>query len=97
MEIIYDWAKPEQYLFSHSQLPNDKPVKANRLYDLSAKYLRKADYTLKYSYLNLVANVYGITTAKELAGHTNEKTTKIYAVDHEEQQVEKNKNIDIYI
>ncbi|MEN5308732.1 site-specific integrase [Chryseobacterium cucumeris] len=101
-KIIYDQSKPGQYLFSHNQLPNDEPVKANSLYDVSAKYLRKAGlnitgYALKYSYLNLVANVYGIATAKELAGHTNEKTTKIYAVDYEMQQVEKNKNIDICI
>lgn len=28
-KVIYDLAKPGQYLFSHNQLPNDKPLKAN--------------------------------------------------------------------
>jgi hypothetical protein len=101
-KIIYDRAKPGQYLFSFNQMPNDTPVKANSLYDMSAKYLRMAGlnltgYCLKYTYLNLVSNKYGISIAKELAGHTTEKTTKIYAVDYEEQQVEKNKNIYICI
>ncbi|WP_027378197.1 tyrosine-type recombinase/integrase [Chryseobacterium daeguense] len=101
-KIIYDRAKPGQYLFSHNQLPNDEPVKANSLYDLCTKYFKKVGlnitgYALKYTYLNLVAKIYGISIAKEAAGHTSERTTKIYAVDYEIEQVEKNKNIDICI
>jgi len=101
-KAIYDRAQPGQYLFSHNQMPNDEPVKVKSIYDLCTKYLKAAGlnitgYGLKYSYLNLVAKIYGITKAKELAGHTNERTTKIYAVDHEEHLVEQNKNIDICI
>jgi integrase len=101
-KIIHETAKPGQFLFSHNQMPNDLPVKANSMYDMCKKYFKKAGlnitgYALKYTYLNLIAKIYGISKAKEAAGHTNEKTTKIYAVDYEMQQVEKNKNIDICI
>ncbi|WP_278494959.1 tyrosine-type recombinase/integrase [Chryseobacterium arthrosphaerae] len=101
-KIIYETAKPSQFLFSHNQMPNDLPVKANSIYDMCTKYFKKVGlnitgYALKYTYLNLVAKIYGISKAKEAAGHTSEKTTKIYAVDYEIDQVEKNKNIDVNI
>lgn len=101
-KIIYDSAGPDQFLFSHNQMPNNIPVKANSLYDMCSKYFKMVGlnitgYGLKYTYLNLIAKIYGITKAKEAAGHTSERTTKIYAVDYEEQQVEKNKNINISI
>lgn len=101
-KAIYERAQPGQYLFSYNQMPSDEPVKVKSIYDLCTKYLKAAGlnitgYGLKYSYLNLVAKIYGITKAKELAGHTSERTTKIYAVDHEEHLVEQNKNIDICI
>lgn len=95
-----DAAGPEQYLFSHNQAPNDVPVKGNSLIDVSAKYLRMVGlditgYSLKATFLNLVSKEHGITKAKELAGHTNEKTTKIYAVDYEEHLVEQNRKIKV--
>ncbi len=49
---------------------------------ISAKYLRKAGYTLRYSYLNLVANVYGITTANNRRGIQMKKQL-IYAAGQE--------------
>lgn len=99
---IYDIAEPGQYMFSFNQMPNDNQIRVNSVYDAASKYLKLVGlnitgYGLKYTYLNMVANKFGITKAKELAGHTNENTTRIYAVDYEEQQVEKNKNIDICI
>lgn len=83
-------------------MPNDDQIKVNSFYDAASKYLKKAGlnitgYALKHTYLNMVTNKFGISKAKELAGHTNERTTLNYAVDYEEQQVEKNKNIDIRI
>lgn len=101
-KIIYDIAKPNQYLFSFNQMPNDNQITTNSLYRIASRYLRKVGlaitgYALKHTYLNMVTNKFGLTKAKELAGHTNERTTLNYAVDYEEQQVEKNKNIDICI
>ncbi len=101
-KTLYDIAKPNQYLFSFNQMPHDEPVTANSLYRIASRYLRKAGlnitgYALKHSYINMVTNVYGLSKGKELAGHTTERTTLNYAVDYEEQQVEKNKNIDICI
>jgi integrase len=89
-------------MFSYNQLPNDEPIKVNSICDVASKYLKLVGlnitgYALKYTYPNMVSNKFGITKAKELAGHTKETTTRIYAVDYEEQQVEKNKNIDICI
>jgi len=97
---IYDLAGPNQYLFSYHQLPNDTPVKANSMYDISAKYLRMVGlnitgYALKGSWLNLVSKEHGLTKAQELAGHTTPNTTKLYAVDYEEHQVERNKDISV--
>ena len=51
---------------------------------------------LKYAFLNQVSKMFGLQK-QELAGHTNNRTTKIYAIDHNEHQVERNKNIDIKI
>ncbi|WP_294288477.1 site-specific integrase [uncultured Chryseobacterium sp.] len=95
-----DLAGPDQYLFSHNQAPNDIKVKGNALIDVSAKYLRAVGldvtgYSLKATFLNLVSKEHGITKAKELAGHTNERTTRIYAVDHEEHLVEQNRMIKV--
>ncbi|RLJ31359.1 integrase [Chryseobacterium sp. 7] len=101
-KTLYDIAKPDQYLFSFNQMPHDEPVTANSLYRIASRYLRKVGlnitgYALKHSYINMVTNVYGLSKGKELAGHTTERTTLNYAVDYEQQQVEKNKNIDICI
>ncbi|GAB0154773.1 hypothetical protein CHRYSEOSP005_00330 [Chryseobacterium sp. Alg-005] len=101
-KTLYDIAKPNQYLFSFNQMPHDEPVTANSLYRIASRYLRKVGlnitgYALKHSYINMVTNLYGLSKGKELAGHTTERTTLNYAVDYEEQQVEKNKNIDICI
>lgn len=78
------------------------PVKANSIYDVTAKYFKAVGldltgYCLKYIFINLVNEKYGIAKGAELVGHTNINTTKIYAVDYEEQQIEKNKNIYICI
>jgi integrase len=99
-KYLYDLAGSDQYLFSHNQLPNDKAIKANSMYDVSAKYLRMVGldmtgYRLKATFLNLVSKEHGISKAKELAGHTNENTTKIYAIDYEEHLVEQNKTIKV--
>ncbi|MCJ8153263.1 site-specific integrase [Chryseobacterium sp. SSA4.19] len=99
---IFEIAQPLQYMFSFEQMPNDNPVKAHSLYDLSGKYLRKVGldmtgYGLKHTFLNLVSKDFGISKAAEIAGHTSTKTTEKYAVDWQEHQVERNKKIDISI
>lgn len=99
---IYEIAQPHQYMFSFDQMPNDTPVKAHSLYDLSGKHLRKVGldmtgYGLKHTFLNLVSKDFGLSKAAEIAGHTNTKTTEKYAVDWQEHQVERNKKIDISI
>lgn len=99
---IFDIAKDNQYLFSFNQMPNDEAIQANSMYDVSSKYLRKAGlnmtgYGLKHTFLNLVSKDFGLAKAAEIAGHTNTKTTEKYAVDWQEHQVERNKNIDICI
>lgn len=99
---IYDSALPNQYMFSYGRRPNDKQISANSMYDAAAKYLRLVGlnitgYALKHTFINLISKNYGINVAKEAAGHTTIKTTIKYALDYQEHQVEKNKNLKINI
>ncbi|WP_147473931.1 site-specific integrase [Chryseobacterium nematophagum] len=83
-------------------MPNDKAIKVNSIYDMASKYLKLVGleitgYSLKHTFLNLVAKQFGISKAAELAGHTNNKTTLTYAIEYAEHLVEQNKKIDIKI
>ncbi|MCT4086703.1 site-specific integrase [Elizabethkingia anophelis] len=91
-----------QYVFSHNLVPGHERANHQNIYKIWSRYadivqLNVTLYSLKYSFLNQVSKYYGLSKAQEVAGHTNEKTTKRYALDHKEHQVERNKNIDIKI
>ena len=91
-----------QYLFSHNMKPGHDRLHRQSAYKLwkknSAKVgLKVTLYSLKYAFLNQVSKIFGLPKAQELAGHTTDRTTKIYALDYKEHQVERNKNIDIKI
>lgn len=100
-EAVYE-SGADQYIFSHNMLPGDVRENKQSAYKLWKKYSRYVGlnvtlYSLKYAFLNQVSKMFGLQKAQELAGHTNNRTTKIYAIDHNEHQVERNKNIDIKI
>jgi len=91
-----------QYLFSHNMKPGSDREHRQSAYKLWKKNAKKVDlnvtlYSLKYAFLNQVSKILGLPKAQELAGHTTDRTTKIYALDYKEHQVERNKNIDIKI
>lgn len=108
MEVWKYWkqyceiASEDEYLFSEFRIPNKKPVTGDTLVKAASKYLKLVGlnvtgYGLKATFLNLVSKEHGISKAKELAGHTNEKTTMIYAVDYEEHLVVENRKIKVNI
>ncbi|KUY29548.1 tyrosine-type recombinase/integrase [Elizabethkingia ursingii] len=91
-----------QYLFSHNMKPGSDREHRQSAYKLWKKNAKKVDlnvtlYSLKYAFLNQVSKILGLPKSQELAGHTTDRTTKIYALDYKEHQVERNKNIDIKI
>ncbi|OPC30747.1 tyrosine-type recombinase/integrase [Elizabethkingia anophelis] len=91
-----------QYLFGHNMKPGHDRLHRQTAYKIwkknSAKVgLKVTLYSLKYAFLNQVSKLFGLPKAQELAGHTTDRTTKIYAIDYKEHQVERNKNIDIKI
>ncbi|MCT4321775.1 site-specific integrase [Elizabethkingia anophelis] len=91
-----------QYLFSHNMKPGRDREHRQSAYKLWKKNAKKVElnvtlYSLKYAFLNQVSKILGLPKAQELAGHTTDRTTKIYALDYKEHQVERNKNIDIKI
>ena len=90
----------EDFLFSYNRMPNKKQINVNSMYDAAKKYLqlvglKLTGYDLKATFLNLVSKEHGITKAKELAGHTSERTTIGYAVDYEEHLVEQNRKLKV--
>jgi len=106
MEVWKYWkeycelASTDEYLFSEFRMPGINPVTARTLNEAITRHLRMVGlkmtgYDLKATFLNLVSKQHGITKAKELAGHTTERTTRIYAVDYEEHLVEQNRKIKV--
>ncbi|WPO89850.1 tyrosine-type recombinase/integrase [Chryseobacterium sp. HR92] len=96
----YEIAATDEYLFSEHRIPGAHPVKARALNEAITKHLKLVGlkmkgYDLKATFLNLVSKEHGITKAKELAGHTTERTTRIYAIDYEEHMVEQNRKLKI--
>ena len=100
-EIIKEASPEAPFLFGNDLKPSNVPTEREYV---SRKWKRwakdklgiEADlYALKHTYLNDVTSVYGITAAKDLAGHTSEKTTRIYAVDFEDQVLEKQKAVNV--
>jgi len=89
------------FVFGNDLSPSDKPTERDyvtRKWKRWAKDRLGIDadlYALKHTYLNDVTSKYGIAEAKNLAGHTNEATTRIYAVDYEDLLLEKQKTIDV--
>ncbi|MCT4151266.1 tyrosine-type recombinase/integrase [Elizabethkingia anophelis] len=100
-QVMYETGSG-QYLFSHNMKTGSNRLHRQSAYKLWKKYAAKVDlhvtlYSLKYAFLNQVSKTFGLQKAQELAGHTTDRTTKIYALDYKEHQVERNKNIDIKI
>ncbi|MCL1690828.1 tyrosine-type recombinase/integrase [Elizabethkingia anophelis] len=106
-QILYLWkellkeAKKSHFLFGSNLSPDEISTTRNAIthkWKLWAKNKLgiKCDlYALKHTFLNDLTKAYGISTAKDIAGHTNEKTTMIYAIDYKESLVDKQKMVNV--
>ena len=52
-------------------------------------------YALRHTFLNDITSKYGLAKAQELAGHSNPKTTKTYAVDYEDMILNEQKDVEV--
>ena len=98
-EILAKIQKDDEFLFSNGLTPGNTPITEAAL---SHRYRRwvvkklgiKVDlYALRHTYLNDITTIYGISKAKDIAGHTNERTTRIYAVDYQENILNEQKKV----
>ena len=98
-EILAKIQKDDEFLFSNGLIPGNTPITEAAL---SHRYRRwvvkklgiKVDlYALRHTYLNDITTIYGISKAKDIAGHTNERTTRIYAVDYQENILNEQKKV----
>jgi len=48
---------------------------------------------LKHTFANDITTIYGLEEAQKALGHTNQRTTEIYAVDYREDLLEKQKHL----
>lgn len=94
-EVLDEVKEGDIYLFNNNYEPGTKPCTKNSFqnkYDLWVKEklgITKTPYALRHTYANHIANTYGISEAQKALGHTNQKTTEIYAVDYRHNLVKK--------
>lgn len=100
-EILNEAEKDDIYLFCNDLIPGAEPCTE---WSLSGKYRRwvkgklgiVADMgSLRHTFANDITTNYGLEEAQKALGHTNQKTTRIYAVDYKEQLLEKQKHLKI--
>lgn len=86
-------ASPDQYLFSEGLVPGATSIRRDQItrrWRMWCKDKKKglgieADmYTLKHAHLDDIARTVGMSSARDLAGHTSAKTTEIYT--HQQKQ-----------
>jgi integrase len=98
-EILSKTKGKNTFIFGSQLSPDNEPISRYALQNRWKYWVKKTLginvdlYALKHTYLNDVTRVYGISQAKDLAGHTSENTTRIYAVDYQEYLLEKQKQI----
>nr|DAG72829.1 MAG TPA: Integrase [Caudoviricetes sp.] len=100
-EVLSEAEKDDLYLFCNDLIPGTNPCTE---WSLSNKYRRwvkgklgiEADMgSLRHTFANDITTNYGLEEAQKALGHTNQKTTRIYAVDYKEQLLEKQKQLKI--
>nr|DAS14803.1 MAG TPA: Integrase [Caudoviricetes sp.] len=98
-EILSEGNGDDLFLFGNDLSPAEESITKHAL---SHRYRRwvvkklgiKVDlYALRHTYLNDITTIYGISKAKDIAGHTNERTTRIYAVDYNENILNEQKKV----
>jgi integrase len=100
-EILNEAEKDDLYLFCNDLIPGEE---ACTEWSLSNKYTRWVKgklqinvdmYALRHTFANFITKHYGMEEAQRALGHSTSKTTMIYAVDHKEDLLEKQKKLNI--
>ncbi|MDF2931194.1 MAG: hypothetical protein K0R36_525 [Chryseobacterium sp.] len=98
-EVLSEAEKEDQYLFCNDLVPGEVPCTEWSLSNKYRRWVKKklgiaADMSvLRHTFANDITTIYGLDEAQKALGHTNQKTTRIYAVDYKEQLLEKQKNL----
>ena len=98
-EVLSEASENATYVFTNDLSPGEKPCTRDSIskkYKLWVKKKLKINvdmYALKHTFANDVTKEYGIFEAQKALGHTNQRTTEIYAVDYREDLLEKQKHL----
>lgn len=93
-------AAGNKYLFGNNFTPAEKPCSKPSFDNKYKRWVKEklgleiTPYALRHTFLNDITGTYGLLKAQELAGHSNPKTTKRYAVDYEDMILDQQKNIE---
>lgn len=99
IDIMND-AKENEYLFSLRLKPGVKCIRPDQITKTWNRHVKtklniQADfYSLKHSNADEIASKYGIGTSQQFIGHSSEKTTRIYAVNQKDRDMEMLKELD---
>lgn len=100
-EIMSEVKKGDIYLFDNNYLPTGgdhcSKNSFNHKYNLwvSKKLGIKIEpYAFRHSFTNSIAENYGMDVAQRALGHTNQKTTRVYAVGQKNRDLDFQKNLD---
>ena len=98
-ELLEMVKKEDIFIFGNDLTPSEEQITPAALSHRYRRWVVKklgidVDlYALRHTYLNDITSVYGISKAKDIAGHTNERTTRIYAVDYQENILNEQKKV----
>ena len=109
-DVLHYWheliqmAAPDQYIFSDGLIPGNNSIRRDqvtRRWRLWCKHKTKGlgiesdMYTLKHAHLDDIANTVGMNSARDLAGHTDIKTTLIYTHLEKQRRIDELKHIKV--
>ncbi|MCY0967911.1 tyrosine-type recombinase/integrase [Chryseobacterium wangxinyae] len=98
-EVLSEAKPGDEYVFTNKLAPGLKPCTRNSIAQKYKLWVKnklgiKVDmYALKHTFANDVTKQYGIHEAQMALGHTNQRTTELYAVDYREDLLEKQKHL----
>lgn len=100
-EVLEEAKNGQNYLFCNDLTPGDEPCTEWSLSGKCRRWVKgklgiKADMSsLRHTFANDITREYGLEQAQIALGHTNSKTTKIYAVDYQEDLLRQQKFLKI--
>ncbi|MGE8528529.1 tyrosine-type recombinase/integrase [Chryseobacterium rhizosphaerae] len=99
LEVLSEAQQGDVYLFTNNLSPGMVSCTKNSLVNKYRFWVKKKIgitkdmRSLRHTFANDITTIYGLDVAQGALGHTTPKTTKIYAVDYNEQLLEKQKHL----